>query len=472
MRKTKIICTLGPSSDSDKVIRELILSGMNVARFNFSHGTHEEQEAKFRTLRSVRIALHMPIASMLDTKGPEIRLKTFKNHRVDLKRGDLFTLTSREVEGDEHIVSITEPSLPSDVKEGCTILADDGLIGLKVVHVTDTDIECRVENSGALSDRKSINIPDVELSMPFISEQDKRDIEFGCRLGFDYIACSFTRCAEDIRAVRRILDEHHSKMKVIAKIESMQGVRNLDEILEVADGVMVARGDLGVEVPFEEVPALQKEIIRKCQEKGRIVITATQMLDSMIHNPRPTRAEVADVANAIYDGTTAIMLSGETAAGAYPVEAVKTMARIAERAEKDVDYHMFRHNLLEHASLSQDVTTATCHAAITLAEESGAKAMIAVTLSGYSAEQIARLRSSVPIIACSTSTRVACQMNLLFGVQPLIINEEEDMDVLFRSAIDRAKMAGLIGEGSLVVLVAGVPLGHSGHTNLIHCITA
>ncbi len=470
MRKTKIICTIGPASEQEDKLKELILAGMNVARFNFSHGSHEEHEAKFLRLRRIRIGMNMPIATLLDTKGPEIRLRDFKNHFVMLERGQKFTLTTKQIIGDETRAAISYKDLPKDVKAGTHILIDDGLIGLKVEKVEGTEIHCIVENGGKVSDKKGINVPDTDLSMPFISDGDRSDIEFGCKLGFDFIACSFTRTADDIREIRKILDANKSHMQVIAKIESTQGVKNIDEILDVVDGVMVARGDLGVEVPMEDVPIIQKEIIKRAQRKGKIVITATQMLDSMMHNPRPTRAETTDVANAIYDGTTAIMLSGETAAGSYPVEAVKTMARIAERAERDIDYSERRLKLLKQDRVQTTTTSAICHASIDIAEEMKAPAIITVTISGFTASSLSRLRPSVPIIACTTNSRVACQMNLLFGVVPLIIGLEENEEALFESAIQRANMTGLVKKGDQVVLTAGLPLGTSGKTNTVRVI--
>ena len=335
MRKTKIICTIGPASESEEMLRELILAGMNVARFNFSHGTHEEHEAKFLRLKKVRIAMNVPVAALLDTRGPEIRLRDFQGGKVLLEAGKEFVLTTRELVGDSTIGSITYAGLPGDVKRGSSILIDDGLIELKVESVEGTEIRCRVINGGPVSNHKGVNVPGADLSMPFISRQDREDIIFGCKLGYDFIATSFTRTAEDVREIRHILDEHSSRMKIIAKIENMQGVENLDAIIEASDGIMVARGDMGVEIPLEDVPVIQKEIIKKTVEAGKVVITATQMLDSMMKHPRPTRAEATDVANAIYDGTSAIMLSGETAAGKYPVEAVETMSRIACRTEAE-----------------------------------------------------------------------------------------------------------------------------------------
>ena len=467
MRKTKIICTIGPASESEEMLTELIRAGMNVARFNFSHGTHDEHEEKFQRLRRLRISMSLPVGTLLDTKGPEIRLRDFRGGRADLKKGQTFTLTTEETEGDETRASITYAGLPGDVKPGGTILIDDGLIGLRIEKVEGTEIICTVLNDGAVSNKKGINVPDCDLTMPFISAQDRSDIEFGCRMGFDFIACSFTRSAADIREVRDILDAHGSNMQVIAKIENMQGVNNIEEILDICDGVMLARGDLGVEVPIEEVPLIQKKIIRAALRKGKIVITATQMLDSMMHNPRPTRAETTDVANAIYDGTTAIMLSGETAAGKYPVEAVKMMAKIAARAEEDIDFRDGREKLLKEDEVARDETAAICHACCTIAEDVRADALITVTISGFTARRLSRLKPVAPVIACTTNARVACQMNLLFGVTPLIIGMEEHEDALFETAVQRAKLAGILRTGDKAVLTAGVPLGKSGNTNMI-----
>ena len=467
MRKTKIICTIGPASESEEMLTELIRAGMNVARFNFSHGTHDEHEEKFQRIRRLRISMSLPVGTLLDTKGPEIRLRDFRGGRADLKKGQTFTLTTEETEGDETRASITYAGLPGDVKPGGTILIDDGLIGLRIEKVEGTEIICTVLNDGAVSNKKGINVPDCDLTMPFISSQDRSDIEFGCRMGFDFIACAFTRSAADIREVRDILDAHGSNMQVIAKIENMQGVNNIEEILDICDGVMVARGDLGVEVPIEEVPLIQKKIIRVALRKGKIVITATQMLDSMMHNPRPTRAETTDVANAIYDGTTAIMLSGETAAGKYPVEAVKMMAKIAARAEEDIDFRDGREKLLKEDEVARDETAAICHAFCTIAEDVRADALITVTISGFTARRLSRLKPVAPVIACTTNARVACQMNLLFGVTPLIIGMEEHEDALFETAVQRAKLAGILRTGDKAVLTAGVPLGKSGNTNMI-----
>ncbi len=471
MRKTKIICTLGPASNTKETIAELVKAGMNVARFNFSHGDHEEQKARLETLMAVRRELGIPVAALLDTKGPEIRLRDFKDGKVELKAGDHFTLTTEEILGDQNRVSISYKDLPHDVKPGGTILIDDGLIGLTVDSVTDTEINCTVKNGGPVSNHKGVNVPGADLSMPFISEQDRSDLIFGCKCGFDYVAASFTRTAEDIREMRYILcNNGGSRIKIIAKIESTQGVKNFDEILDAADGIMVARGDLGVEVPLEDVPILQKRMIKKAEKAGKICVTATQMLDSMIHNPRPTRAEATDVANAIYDGTTAIMLSGESANGKYPVEAVRTMARIAETTEKDIDFYgrMVKRNAEKPSTT--DVTSAISHATVTVAHDIDADAIITVTISGSTALKLASFKPARQIIACTMDEQVARQMNLYFGVSPLIIKEEASADLLFEAAINEAKRAGFVKSGDQVVLTAGVPLGISGNTNMIRVV--
>lgn len=471
MRKTKIICTLGPASDKKEVITQLVEAGMNVARFNFSHGTHEEQQEKLKTLTGVREELGRPVAALLDTKGPEIRLRDFRDGGAELQAGDSFTLTTEEILGDAKRASVSYKNLPHDVKPGGTILIDDGLIGLRVDDVTDTEIHCTVMNGGPVSNHKGVNVPGADLTMPFISEQDRSDLIFGCSCGFDYVAASFTRSAEDVREMRYILDNNGGRnIKIIAKIESTQGVKNFDEILATADGIMVARGDLGVEVPLEEVPILQKRMIKKAERAGKICVTATQMLDSMIHNPRPTRAETTDVANAIYDGTTAIMLSGESANGKYPVEAVRTMAKIAETTEQDIDYYgrMIKRNL--EGVEKSDVTNAISHATCTIAHDIHADAIITVTISGATAAKLASFKPSCPVIACTTDKNVARQMNLFFDVSPLVIREEASADLLFEAAINSAKKAGYVKSGDQVVLTAGVPLGVSGNTNMIRVI--
>lgn len=465
MRKTKIICTIGPASESEEKLRALMLGGMNVARLNFSHGTHAEHEEKYRRIVRLRKELGLPIAVLLDTKGPEIRLRNFEGGAAVLKKDDHFTLTTEEVMGNNQIASVTYKDMPKDVRVGGQVLIDDGLIALRVDDKTDTEIHCTVVNGGPVSNHKGVNIPGTDLSMPFISPQDRDDIEFGCKLGFNVIAASFTRTAQDIRDIREILKEHNSHMQIIAKIESIQGIRNLEEILEEADGIMVARGDLGVEVPLEDVPVLQKKMIHLAERKGKMVVTATQMLDSMIHNPRPTRAEATDVANAIYDGTTAIMLSGETAAGEYPVEAVQTMARIAETTEKDIDYRTRLKTRGETLEMT-DVTTAISHACCTIADDLNASAIVPVTMSGFTARMISRYKPNVPIVACTTSNWAACQMNMLFGVTPVLIGQEETEELLIESAIMAAKRTGIVKTGDLAVVAAGLPLGSSGNTNM------
>ena len=466
MRKTKIICTLGPASESEEVIRELMLAGMNVARLNFSHGTHEEQRGKLERVKKVREELGLPVALLLDTKGPEIRTGEFEKGKVELKKGQTFVLTTEDVLGNEGKVSITYKNLVKDVQEGDSILIDDGLIGLKVVKVTEKEIICSVENGGTVSNKKGINVPGVELKMPFISKKDKDDILFAVKEGFDYIAASFTRTADDILEIRRILEENNCNfIKIIAKVENDQGIKNVDEILRVADGVMIARGDMGVEIPLEEVPSIQKKLIRKAFETGKPIITATQMLDSMMKNPRPTRAETSDVANAIYQGTSAIMLSGETASGQYPVEALKTMVKIALRTEADIDYdERFKRRSIEDRT---DITNAVSHATCTTAVDLHASAIITVTKSGRTVGMVAKHHPGCMIIGCCMDDYVCRQLNLYWGVQPLLLPKEEDADALFNSAVAAAEEAGLVSRGDLTVLTAGVPLGVTGTTNLI-----
>ncbi len=466
LRKTKIVCTMGPNLFEKGLIKPLMLAGMDVARFNFSHDTHENHLKRFKEVCRIRDELGLPVATMLDTKGPEIRIGTFAEHRVTLDAGQLFTLTTEDVEGDETRVSVTYKDLPRDVKPGCAILIDDGLVGMTVERVTDTDVCCKVNNGGTISDKKGVNIPDAHLSMPFISPKDREDILFAIENGFDFIAASFTRNADDIMQIRHIMAEKHcTSINIIAKIENMEGVQNIDEILRVSDAIMVARGDMGVEIPLEEVPVLQKMLIKKCYAAGKPAITATQMLDSMMKNPRPTRAETTDVANAIYDGTSAIMLSGETAAGMYPLEAVKTMARIALRAEASIDYESrFRKR---ECGTQTDITSAISHATVTSAHDLKASAIITVTKSGTTARVISKYRPSCMIIGCTTSASVWRQLSLSWGVVPLMINEESNTDDLFEHAVDSAVAANLIHDGELVVLTAGVPLGISGTTNLM-----
>ena len=466
IRKTKIICTLGPATDDPQVLRQLMINGMDVARVNFSHQTHPEHLERIRVLKEMRDELHIPVALLADTKGPDIRLGKLEPNKIILNEGQTFTLTTVEMVGNEQRASISFEGLPHDVSRGSTILIDDGLIELVVEAVSDTDITCRVVNGGEISSNKGVNVPGVELSMPFVSGRDRADIRFAVENDFDFIAASFTRTAQDIMLIREELDRLGCKnMRIIAKIENMQGVANIDDILTVVDGIMVARGDLGVEIPLEEVPVIQKELIKKAYNEGKQVITATQMLDSMMHNPRPTRAEATDVANAIYDGTSAIMLSGETAAGQYPVEAVKTMARIACRTERDIDYKKrFRMRMeIDLCSVTNAISHATCAAAHDLS----AAAIITVTKSGVTARMISKFRPACPIIGCSTSDKVVRQMNLSWGVSPLLMEEKDNTDDLFAHAVDVAQAAGYIQDGDLAVITAGVPLGVSGTTNMI-----
>ena len=468
MKKTKIICTLGPASETREKLRELMLAGMNVARFNFSHGTHEEQKIKFERVDQVRRELGLPVATLLDTKGPEIRLRDFEGGRAELTAGQIFTLTTEEVLGTSERASISYKNLKNDISEGNTILIDDGLIEMTVEAIEGEDIRCRVINGGFISNHKGLNVPGAVLSMPYISDVDRADILFGIEMGYDFLAASFVRTREDILEIRRILDEHGSRMKIIAKIENMQGIENLAEILDVSDGIMVARGDMGVEIPMEEVPVMQKKMIKMAVAQGKHVITATQMLESMIKNPRPTRAEATDIANAIYDGTTAIMLSGESAAGLYPVEAVKTMARIAECAEYDIDYRARMNNIGIEAK--KEITSAIAYATCTTAMDLGAAAIITVTMSGFTAEAISRYKPTCQIIGCTMDTGVYRQLNLLWGVKPLLMKRENDMEELFMDAVSESRKAGLIRSGDIVVITAGVPLGIAGKTNMIRVI--
>jgi len=470
MRKTKIICTIGPASDNEEVLRGLMKAGMNVARFNFSHGSHEEQKGKFARVLKVSGELGLSIATLLDTKGPEIRLQDFANGKEELKEGQTFVLTTEDIPGTAQKASITYKNLYKDVSVGSPVLIDDGKIEMEVLEIQGTEIVCKVKNGGFVSDKKGINVPGVELSMPYISEKDREDILFGIQMGFDFLAASFVRTKEDILAIREILDENKSPMKIIAKIESLQGIQNLEDILAVSDGIMVARGDLGVELPTEEVPIMQKKMIKMAISAGKPVITATQMLESMIQNPRPTRAEANDVANAIYDGTTAIMLSGESAAGKYPVEAVETMARIAERTEQVIDYN--GRMLRDTPRNLEDVTTAISYATCTTAMHLNAEAIITVTMSGFTAGMVSRYKPSCPIVACSVNPRVCRQMALMWGVTPILMEKEETTKDLFDEAIYLAKKLDLVHNGDTVVLTAGMPLGVSGRTNMIQVMEA
>ncbi len=470
MRKTKIICTIGPVSESEEKLKELLLAGMNVARFNFSHGDHAGHQIKLERARRAARELGLPLATMQDTKGPEIRLKDFEGGKVCLETGATFRLTTEEVLGTADRASITYKNLKNDVEIGKSILIDDGLVELTIKAIEDTDIVCEVINGGYISNHKGINVPGAILSMPYISDVDRDDILFGVKMGYDYLAASFVRCADDVLAVRKLIGEHSGRMKVISKIENMQGIDNLDEILAVSDGIMVARGDMGVEIPLEEVPVLQKKMIKKALQLGKIVITATQMLDSMIKNPRPTRAETTDVANAIYDGTSAIMLSGESAAGAYPIEAVKTMSRIAERTEEDICYAARLRERSHNWENNEEVTTAICHACCTTAMDLNAKAIITVTMSGFTAGMISKYQPGCTVIGCAVDEMVYRQMALMFGVSPLLIAKEDDAEELFNTAVKASVDAGLIGPGDKVVITAGVPLGVAGNTNMVRVV--
>ena len=465
MRKTKIICTLGPSTDKDGVLRELIANGMNVARFNFSHGSHEEHKGRLDLLKSLREELGKPVAALLDTKGPEIRLKDFKNGTEMLEAGQTFTLTTRDVEGTKEICSITYKDLPQDVAPGGTIMLDDGLIKLQIQTVNDTDIVCTVLNNGKIKNKKGVNVPGVHLSMPYMSQRDKDDIIFGIEQGFDFIAASFVRTAQDVYEIRNLLNEYDSNIRIIAKIENREGVNNIDSILAAADAVMVARGDLGVEIDFTELRGIQKNIIERSFSFGKPIVTATQMLDSMMVNPRPTRAEISDVANAIYDGTSAIMLSGETAAGAYPVEALKTMSAIAERTE--TENHARVEYLTEATNGKISVSDATAHAACLTAKDVNAAAIVTVSESGTTARLLSKYRPQQPIIACVMKEQVQRQLSLSWGITSLMMPLAHSTDELIEMSTALAKENGFLHNGELAVVTAGVPVGISGTTNMI-----
>jgi len=471
MRRTKIVCTLGPSTDNEEVLRQMMLEGMDVARMNFSHGTHEEQKKRLDAVKRIREELQIPVAALLDTKGPEIRIGDVDGGKLELKPGQKFILTTEEILGTAEKVTITYKELYQDVRPGNSILIDDGLIGMEVEKIEGEDIFCRVKNGGWISNHKGVNVPGVELNMPFVSQKDYEDIVFAAEQDYDYIATSFTRTAKDILDIRKILHENGGDgINIIAKIENMQGVENCESILRVADGIMIARGDLGVEIPLQEVPVIQKKLIQLAVRMGKPVITATQMLDSMMKNPRPTRAETSDVANAIYQSTSAIMLSGETAAGAYPVESLKTMACIAQRTEQDIDYFKeFRPN---KQSERPDITNAISHSTCTTAMDLKAAAIVAVTKSGRTVGSISKYRPTCQIIGCATTERVCRQLNLIWGVIPVQMEEEKNADDLFDHAVEVAEKKGLVSRGDMVVITAGLPLGLSGTTNLIKVHTA
>ncbi len=466
MRRTKIVCTLGPSTDAPGILREMALAGMNVARFNFSHGTHDEQLRRLTALKALREELNLPIAALLDTKGPEIRLGTFKEGKIHLDEDDIFTLTTREIEGDKQKATVTYKNLYQDVSVGSRVLIDDGKIEMIVQEIKGEDIVCKVKNHGPVSNRKSINVPGVQLSLPYLSTVDKNDILFGIKQGFDIIAASFTRSARDIQDIRNFLEDNGGEhMIIIAKIENQDGVTNIEEILSASNGIMIARGDMGVEIDFAEIPIIQKRLIEHCYNSGRPAITATQMLESMMSNPRPTRAEITDVANAIYDGTSAIMLSGETAAGKYPVETVRTMATIAERTESSINYHqLFK---LQHTEGKLSVAEAVSHATCTTAMDTGANAIVTVTQSGETARLLCKYRPSTPICACVTDEYVERQLSLSWGISPMMMPIASSTDELISLSVETAQKARLVHEGDLVVITAGVPVGVSGTTNMM-----
>ncbi len=466
MRKTKIICTLGPATDNDEILKKLMQNGMDVARVNMSHQDHKVHKERADKIKKIRQELNLPVALLLDTKGPEIRTGTFGKPSVTLEKGQKFTLTTDDIQGDETGCSISFKDLPKDVSKNSRILIDDGLIELCVDNVYNNNIECTVINGGTVSSNKGINVPGVQLSLPFLNDKDRSDIKFAVEQDFDFIAASFTRNANDIRLLKKELKKNGcDNIKIIAKIENADGVKNIDEILRLSDGIMVARGDLGVEIPMEDIPSIQKMLIRKAYDTGKLVITATQMLDSMIKNPRPTRAESTDVANAIYDGTSGIMLSGETAAGKYPVEAVKTMATIAVTTEKDIDYlkRFRKREMLE----KPDVTSAISHAACTTAHDLDAKAILVVSKSGRTARMISKYRPNCPIIGGTTDPKVQRQMNLFWGVTPVIMDEQNSSNDLLDYIVEVAQKNGYVSDGDLVVISAGVPVGISGTTNLV-----
>lgn len=466
MRKTKIVCTLGPSTDKEGIMEALVMEGMDVARFNMSHGPYDEQRGRIQQLRALREKHGKFIAALLDTKGPEIRIGCFKDGKITLEEGQNFTLTAREVEGDKECVSVTYKDLYKDVKVGDFILIDDGLIAMQVTEIKGKDITCVVKNGGDISNKKGVNVPGVALKMEFLSKKDREDILFGIKEGFDFIAASFTRTAEDIYEMRKLLKENGGEgIQIIAKIENQQGVDNIDAIIEAADGIMIARGDMGVELPLEDVPVIQRDIIQKVYRTGKKVITATQMLDSMMSHPRPTRAETTDVANAIFQGTSAIMLSGETAAGKYPVEALKTMVRIAVHTEENIDYNtLFK---MEERNEEPDMTTAISHATCTTAIDLKAKAILAVTKTGHTARMISKFRPDCLIGGCSTSEQVCRQLNMSWGVYPMIVKEEYSSEILCLRTVDAAKKSGIVEDGDKIVFTGGVPLGVPGRTNLI-----
>lgn len=456
MKKTKIVCTMGPNTDNREIMKELALNGMDVARFNFSHGDHAEHRHRLEILESVREELGIPIASLLDTKGPEIRTGKLKDgKKVTLKEGDLYTLTTEEIVGDETRGYINYAGLAEDVKPGDRILIDDGLIELHVREVNGTDIVCRIENGGELGEKKGVNVPGVRVKLPALTDKDKEDIRFGVDAGFDFVAASFVRNADAIREIREILDEKGSAMQIIAKIENEEGIENIDSIIEASDGIMVARGDMGVEIPAEKVPHIQKMIIRKCNLACKVVITATQMLDSMIRNPRPTRAEVSDVANAVYEGTDAVMLSGETAMGSYPIEAVRMMSQIAEESEKYLDYMFYQRRKVSAENL-RNISNTVCYSSVATASDLEAPVIVAPSVSGFTTRMLSKWRPKALIAGLSPSMTVVRQMQLYWGVKPFHAKRAESTDALLFASVELLKEKGIVKEGEIVVATAGV----------------
>ena len=466
MRKTKIICTMGPAVDNEEMLRALMLTGMDAARFNFSHGTHESHLATLNKVRRIRDELGAAVATILDTKGPEIRIKTFENGPVTLREGDKFTLTTRDVPGDAGIVSVTYADLHKELESGCRVLIDDGLIELNVDSISGQDIACTVRSGGTLSNNKSINIPGVSIHLPSLTEKDRDDLRFAAEQDFDFVAASFVRKASDVEDIRACLRECGGEhIRIISKIENREGVDNLEEIIAASDGLMVARGDLGVEIPAYEVPILQKRMIKETSMAGKPVITATQMLDSMIRNPRPTRAEVSDVANAVFDGTSCVMLSGETASGKHPVEAVQTMVDTINAAEQATDYwgRFRRFEFTPGRSINDAVTHTCCQTAMDLE----ADAILTPTQTGHTARMIARFRPACPIVALTTTERARRQLAISWGVQPLLAGYVDSTDRLFSMCVQSALKEGAVQSGQMVVITAGVPIGRAGSTNLI-----
>ena len=468
MRKTKIVCTLGPASSEDDIMRQMLLAGLDVARVNFSHGDHESHGEMIDRFRRVRDDLGKAAAVMLDTKGPEIRTGNFKEGKVMLEAGQTFTLTTREADGDSSGCSITYKMLPAELKQGDTVLIDDGKIRLTVKETTVEDIVCTVENSGPVSNHKGINVPKVRLSMEYLSPTDQSDLLFGIEKDVDYVAASFVRKADDVRDLRRFLDQNGGqRIKIISKIENLEGIENFEEILALSDGIMVARGDMGVEVEFERLPGIQKRFIKRCQQSGKIVITATQMLESMIGSPVPTRAEITDVANAVFDGTSAVMLSGESAMGKYPVEAVKAMARIARQAEHDDPRNLQGTSTIRHEMDADDTTNAVGHAACTLAQDIRAAAILAITKTGYTASRMSKFRPSTRVIAVTPHEKTFHQLAMIWGVQPVIVENLQNVDVLIYRCLEESRKQGFLRKGDKVVISAGVPLDVPGNTNMI-----